>query len=128
MTDLECPSYNPNDACNGGVSYEKGMAAIHAVTADGQVIQGVPVFSSAYQLVELGWLFKCTEWPILKDLFIWGYELFAKYRTNFTRGSNLDDLVEAYYAQKALEDAKKNGKEEDCSACNTLKRQQQVKL
>jgi predicted DCC family thiol-disulfide oxidoreductase YuxK len=119
MTDLECPAYNPKDPSNGGVSYEQGMAAIHAVTADGKVINGVPVFSAAYQLVEMGWLLKFTEWPILKDVVIWGYNLFAKYRTNITRGSSLEDLVEAYNFKLSVQEAQLN---EDCSACNNFKR------
>lgn len=69
-------------------------------------IQGVPVFSSAYQLVGLGWIFAATEWPILKHLIRWGYDMFAKYRTNVTRGSSLEDLVKLHNAKKA-----------DCASC-----------
>jgi predicted DCC family thiol-disulfide oxidoreductase YuxK len=117
MTDLEDEVYNPGDPANGGVSYAKGMAAIHAVTADGRVIEGVPVFSSAYQLVGLGWLFKFTEWPVIKTVVRWGYVAFARYRTNVTRGSSLEDLVEAYEAKQGLENAK--NEIEDCKSCST---------
>eukprot|EP00571_Detonula_confervacea_P012089 CAMPEP_0172313290 /NCGR_PEP_ID=MMETSP1058-20130122/19970_1 /TAXON_ID=83371 /ORGANISM="Detonula confervacea, Strain CCMP 353" /LENGTH=176 /DNA_ID=CAMNT_0013026927 /DNA_START=67 /DNA_END=593 /DNA_ORIENTATION=- len=100
LTDIESEDYDPNDPSNGGVSYEKGMAAIHAITAEGRVIEGVQVFGKAYELVGLGWLFKFTEWPILKPVVQWGYEMFAKYRTNITRGSSLKNLVEAHRGKK----------------------------
>ena len=117
MTDLESDDYNPEDPANGGVQYEQGMRKIHAVTADGRVIHGVPVFSSAYELVQLGWIFRFTEWPIFKGLVGWGYDFFAQYRTNITRGSSIEDLVEAYEAKKALQEAQ----EQDCSSCNNIK-------
>jgi len=117
LTDIEDENYNPIDPSNGGVSYEKGMAAIHAVTSDGHVIEGVPVFGKAYELVGLGWLFRFTEWRIMKPVVRWGYEVFAKYRTNITRGSTLDDLVGAHNAKKALRE-----EEEECSSCDNIKR------
>jgi predicted DCC family thiol-disulfide oxidoreductase YuxK len=103
MTDLESGSYNENDPANGGIDYETGMAAIHAITPDGKVLKGVPVFRVAYTQVGLGWLFAIAEWPFFHPLLNWGYEVFAKYRTNFTRGSSLEKLVEAYDAKKSLE-------------------------
>ena len=118
LTDIESEDYDPNDPSNGGVSYEKGMAAIHAVTADGRVIEGVPVFGKAYELVGLGWLFQFTEWRMMKPVVRWGYEMFAKYRTNITRGSSLDDLVEAHDAKKLLQ----KDQQEECNSCNYLKR------
>ncbi|KAL3768981.1 hypothetical protein ACHAW5_005549 [Stephanodiscus triporus] len=110
LTDIEGEDYNPNDLSNGGVSYEKGMAAIHAVKADGSVIEGVPVFGRAYDLVGLGWLFRFLEWPVMKPVATWGYEVFAKYRTFVTRGSSLEDLVKAHYEKK-----------EACKSCNKPK-------
>lgn len=117
MTDLEDGAYNPDDPANGGIPYAKGMAAIHAVTADGKVIEGVPVFSSAYQLVGLGWLFKFTEWPVFETVVRWGYDIFAKYRTNVTRGSSLENLVQAYEAKQALDNKQKAA--QDCESCNS---------
>eukprot|EP00581_Thalassiosira_minuscula_P031746 CAMPEP_0183783972 /NCGR_PEP_ID=MMETSP0739-20130205/64845_1 /TAXON_ID=385413 /ORGANISM="Thalassiosira miniscula, Strain CCMP1093" /LENGTH=191 /DNA_ID=CAMNT_0026027795 /DNA_START=1 /DNA_END=576 /DNA_ORIENTATION=- len=119
LTDIESEDYDPNDPSNGGVSYEKGMATIHAVTADGRVIEGVPVFGKAYTLVGLGWLFKFTEWPMMKPLVRWGYDFFAKYRTNVTRGTSLDDLIKAHNAKKMLK--KGEDQTEECSRCNNLR-------
>ena len=119
LTDIESEDYDPNEPANGGVTYEKGMAAIHAVTPDGRVIEGVPVFSKAYELVELGWLFRFTEWSIMKPVVQYGYEVFAKYRTNVTRGSSLQDLVKAHYEKRTLQT---NNQEEECNRCNSIKR------
>jgi predicted DCC family thiol-disulfide oxidoreductase YuxK len=102
LTDIECDTYNENDPANGGVSYKEGMMAIHAVTSDGRVIKGVPVFLLAYEQVNLGWLFQVTTWPVVKQIVELGYVLFAKYRTNVTRGATIDSLVEQYEARKEL--------------------------
>mmetsp|Transcript_8507 Transcript_8507/g.20476 ORF Transcript_8507/g.20476 Transcript_8507/m.20476 type:complete len:258 (+) Transcript_8507:91-864(+) len=115
LTDLEDESYNPNDPTNGGVTYAKAMASMHAVKPDGQVVEGVAVFSVAYDLVGLGWLFRFTEWPITKPIVQFGYDVFAKYRTSVTRGSSLESLVEAYEARQASKQPP-----EDCATgtCN----------
>jgi predicted DCC family thiol-disulfide oxidoreductase YuxK len=112
LTDLEGKTYNENDPANGGVSYREGMSAIHAVTADGKVIRGVPVFALAYDQVKLGWLFKVTTWPLVKQLVEIGYVTFAKYRTYVTRGASIDSLVVAYEQKKSLQ------KEIEESSCN----------
>ena len=117
LTDIESDTYNPNDPKNGGVTYEKGMAAIHAITSDGRVIEGTKVFKEAYDLVGLGWLFKFTEWRIMKPVVQWGYEVFAKYRTVVTRGASLEDLIIAK-KKRALQ----KGKDEECDKCNNIRR------
>jgi predicted DCC family thiol-disulfide oxidoreductase YuxK len=119
MTDLESAKYpyNPSDPANGNVSYGEGMAAIHAVTNDGKVLKGVEVFALAYQQVGLGWLFAITKWPVFEPLVQVAYDIFAKYRTNVTRGSSLDSLVQAYEEKKSLEQEKAA---QDCDvACKT---------
>jgi predicted DCC family thiol-disulfide oxidoreductase YuxK len=120
MTDLESDDYpyNPSDPANGNVSYREGMAAIHAVTNDGKVLKGVEVFALAYQQVGLGWLFAITKWPVFEPLVQVGYNIFAKYRTNVTRGSSLDSLVQAYEQKKSLEQEKKKAAQ-DCDTCKT---------
>jgi len=116
VTDLEGDGYDPTDPANGGVTYREGMAAIHGVTADGTVVKGVPVFSLAYNQVGLGWLFRVTTWPIVKQLVNVGYDLFAKYRTNITRGASIDTLVAQYEAKRALQ---KEMDGDDCQVCKT---------
>jgi predicted DCC family thiol-disulfide oxidoreductase YuxK len=97
--------------------YREGLAAIHAITHDGKVIKGVEVFAVAYQQVGLGWLFAITKWPVVEPLVQVAYEIFAKYRTNVTRGSSFDSLVQAYEEKKSLEQEKKAA--QDCDTCNT---------
>lgn len=115
MTDIEADEYDILDPANGGVSYEEGMKAIHAVTSDGKVLKGVSVFSLAYEQVQLGWLFKITTWPIVKQLVDIGYNIFAKYRTNLTRGASVEMLVQQYEEKKKLEHWIKD---DDCEVCN----------
>lgn len=114
LTDLEDVAFDPLDPANGGIDYEKGMKAMTAVTADGRVIQGVPVFRIAYEQVGLGWLFTITQWPVLRVLFDLGYNIFAKYRTLFTRGTRLENLIEAYEQKKVLEAKQRN---DNCESC-----------
>lgn len=110
LTDLEDANYNPNDPANGGVTYERGMKSIHAVLKDGTVIDGPEVFRIAYQQVNLGWAFQFITWPIFAPLVKWGYKLFAKYRTNLTRGTSVDELVRVY-------EVKRRAKQEGCEQC-----------
>ncbi len=117
MTDLESETYDENDPANGGVSYRKGLAAIHAVTAEGKVVTGVPVFALAYEQVKLGWLFKITTWPIVKNIVDVGYKVFAKYRTNLTRGASIETLVKEYEAKKALQT---KIDDDDCDLCKKI--------
>ena len=116
LTDLEAHDFDPQDPRNGGVDYQQGMKAMTAVTADGKVIQGVPVFRIAYEQVGLGWLFTITQWPVLNALFDLGYRIFAKYRTIFTRGTRLESLIEAYEQKKILQ-AKQS--HDDCDSCKS---------
>ena len=102
LTDIENGNYDPTDPMNGGVTYAQGMAAIHAVLPNGTVIEGIPVFVKAYDLVKLGWLFRFMEWSIMKPIVNWGYTVFAKYRTIVTRGSTLQELIKAYDDKKKL--------------------------
>ena len=109
LTDLEDPNFDPKDPSNGGINYETGMAAIYAVQADGKVLKGVPAFALAYEQVGLGWLWGIYNVPGVRQVFNWGYDIFAKYRTRLTRGSTLEDLVKLH-EQKRLA-------QEECDAC-----------
>lgn len=114
MTDLEADNYNPENPENAGITYEEGLAAIHAVTADGKIIKGVPVFALAYEQVQLGWLFKVTTWPVAKQVVEMLYNIFAKFRTNLTRGASIDALVKEYEAKKSLQ---QEIDDDNCDSC-----------
>jgi predicted DCC family thiol-disulfide oxidoreductase YuxK len=121
MTDLESDDYDANDPANGKVGYRQGMEAIHAVTPDGKLLSGVPVFSIAYEQVGLGWLFAVTQWPILSSVVGWGYDVFAKYRTYITRGSSVDELVRIYEERRQVVRAQQTATMGDgeCEVCQT---------
>lgn len=109
FTDLEGETgalFDPSDPANGGVSYATGMANMHGVTHDGQVLSGVPVFRQAYQAVGLGFLFRVTRIPMVAWLADRLYDIFAKYRTYLTRGTSVERLVQAYEAKRQLESSK----------------------
>jgi len=57
-----------------------------------------------------------TTWPIVKQLVNVGYDLFAKYRTNITRGASIEKLVEQYEAKRALQ---REMDSDDCQVCKT---------
>lgn len=83
--DINAADFN---ASQYGISHQLLMAEIHALKANGQLIKGMPVFRALYQAVGLGWLLAPTGWPLLKPLFDWLYQYFAKHRGKL--GSWLD--------------------------------------
>lgn len=103
FTDLEDPGgYDANDPANAGISYATGMASMHAVTAQGRILTGVPVFRAAYRAVGWGWLWHITTWPVVSWIADSLYNVFAKYRTRLTRGATVPALVQAYEEKRAL--------------------------
>ena len=98
FTDLE-DAYDDDAPRNAGVSYARGMAAITAVRADGEVLTGLPAFEAAYEAVGFGWLFGLTKLPLVGRLLGAGYAAFARVRTNLTRGRALADLLAEHEAE-----------------------------
>jgi len=100
FTDLEAEGgYDESDPANGGVTYEMGMRSFHAVKPNGEVLHGVPVFREAYEIVDQAWVWEATKMPIIGKLASIGYDLFARIRTQLTRGSSVEDLIERHYQQ-----------------------------
>ena len=60
FVDISSPSYRPQE--NRGISFERAMASIHAIRADGSVLDGVTVFRELYEKVGLGWVYAITRW------------------------------------------------------------------
>ena len=63
-----------------GVSCQQALDSMYAQYDDGELINGVDVFSAAYQranLPTLAWLFSR---PSLRPMLNWGYRFFAKNR------------------------------------------------
>jgi predicted DCC family thiol-disulfide oxidoreductase YuxK len=63
-----------------GVSCQQALDSMYAQYDDGELINGIDVFSAAYQranLPTLAWLFSR---PSLRPMLNWGYRFFAKNR------------------------------------------------
>lgn len=99
FTDLEDTQYDPQQ--NGDVGYREAMERITAVTADGEVVQGLEVFARCYDVVGLGWLFGVTRLPVVGALLERAYEAFAVVRTLLTRGRSIDALVKERQEREA---------------------------
>ena len=98
FTDLESDDgYDESDPANGGITYEDGMRSFRAVRPDGSTIKGIDVFKAAYSIVEFGWLWQWTNTPWLRAIADWGYKTFAAIRTDVTRGSRVEDLINQHY-------------------------------
>ena len=102
FTDLEGGDFEENAPRNGNLDYETALASFHAVKADGTLLSGMPVFQAAYSEVGLGWVWRVYDNKFMARLLDLGYALFARYRTDLTRGSSLEAL---YAARKAATSA-----------------------
>lgn len=111
FTDLEAEDgYDETDPRNGGITYEDGMRSFRAVRTDGSTIKGIDVFKEAYSIVEYGWLWRWTNAQLLRAVADLGYKLFAGVRTDVTRGSRVEDLIERYYNDS-------NDNNDECEQC-----------
>ena len=90
--DITSPSFEPS---RFGLTEDDVHARLHAVEADGTVIEGVEVFRRAYGEVGLGWVLAPTSWPVLRPLADAGYRLFARYRVRIGRLFGRRDSDEA---------------------------------
>lgn len=122
FTDIEDPSYDPSDPANANIEYATGMKSMHAVLANGEVITGVAVFRELYSAIGLGWLYGFTKYPVIKPIMDSLYDSWAVYRTDLTRGTPVDVLIQE--RNKALEDkmmTKPAGSTEGGDACLAMK-------
>ena len=63
FVDIDQDTYDP--AQWKGIGYRDAMARIHAIRADGEILQDVAVFREAYRCVGLGWIYAPTQWPFI---------------------------------------------------------------
>jgi predicted DCC family thiol-disulfide oxidoreductase YuxK len=68
-----------------GLSCERAMQLMQGRLLSGEVIEGVPVFATAYQLVGLRTLAWILSRPSLQGFLGYGYAAFAKRRHRFSR-------------------------------------------
>ena len=90
FVDIDAQEYAAAD--HGGITYREAMGRIHALRADGTVLQDVEVFREAYRLVGLGWVYAPTRWPLIGPLVNGIYRLWASQRLRLTRRPELDQL------------------------------------
>ena len=100
-TDLESEDFEEGVPRNGYLTYEAALASFHAVRADGTLLKGMPVFQEAYAAVGLGWVWSVYNNPLAARFLDLGYSLFARYRTDLTRGSSLESLYAARRVARA---------------------------
>jgi predicted DCC family thiol-disulfide oxidoreductase YuxK len=78
FVDIAEDTYNPAE--NGGVDFETAMGRIHAVRADGTILQNVEVFRQIYDLLGLGWIYAVTKLPVIGPLVDRLYAIWADWR------------------------------------------------
>jgi predicted DCC family thiol-disulfide oxidoreductase YuxK len=82
LEDIAAPDFDP---ARYGRRLPELMGRFHGVFPDGRLTEGVETFRQAYRAVGLGWLAAPTGWPVLRQIFDWGYILFARYRVPLGR-------------------------------------------
>ncbi|CAL5219281.1 g1083 [Coccomyxa viridis] len=92
FVDIDAPEYDP--AKNAGISYEQGMANIHAILPDGRVVTNVEVFRRLYEAVGLGWVYAITKNPVIGRAAEWVYGVWAKFRLPITGRPDMDVIMQ----------------------------------
>ncbi|MFN9869906.1 MAG: thiol-disulfide oxidoreductase DCC family protein [Cyanobacteriota bacterium] len=90
FVDIDAPDYDPT--LHAGIGYREAMGRIHAIEADGSVLQDVTVFRRAYDLIGLGWLYAPTGWALVGPLVNGIYRLWARARLALTGRPSLETL------------------------------------
>lgn len=91
FVDIAREDYDPAD--HGGVDFETAMGRIHAVLANGTVIQDVEVFRRVYEILGMGWVYAITKVPGLGAIADWLYGLWADRRLALTGRADLATIV-----------------------------------
>ena len=92
FVDIASPDYDPS--AHADISFEQAMGRIHAIAADGTILQDMEVFRRLYQAVGLGWIYTPTEWPLIRPLVDRLYAFWAAIRLPLTGRPSLDSLAE----------------------------------
>ena len=72
------------------------MGRIHAIKADGVVIQNVEVFRQIYETLGLGWVYAATRLPGIGTIAEGLYGLWADWRLRLTGRPDLAVLVQEH--------------------------------
>ncbi len=77
LEDIAAPDFDP---ARYGLTQSQLMGVLHGVYPDGRIVNRMAALREAYRAAGLGWAVAPTEWPLLSNLFDWGYTLFARNR------------------------------------------------
>lgn len=89
--DISDPSF---DAANFGLDNKQVILRMYGILPDGQVVQSMTAFRSAYSAVGFGWLLAPTGWPVLRPICDLCYLIFAKIRPRLNfKGNNKDSCT-----------------------------------
>jgi predicted DCC family thiol-disulfide oxidoreductase YuxK len=91
FVDIADDDYNPE--AHGGVDFETAMGRIHAVLADGTVVQNVEVFRRVYTILGMGWVYSVTKLPIVGAIADFLYAIWAKWRLAITGRPSLEAVI-----------------------------------
>lgn len=91
FVDITDDAYRPEE--HGGVDFEAAMGRIHAILADGTVIQNLEVFRQIYEVLGIGWIYAITRWPVIGPIAEGLYGLWADWRLTLTGRPDLKTLV-----------------------------------
>ena len=91
FVDIADDYYEPTE--NGGVDFATAMGRIHAVLADGSVIQNVEVFRRVYEILGIGWIYAATKWPIIGPVVDALYGIWADWRLAVTGRPDLQTIL-----------------------------------
>jgi predicted DCC family thiol-disulfide oxidoreductase YuxK len=92
FVDIAAEDYNLEN--NGGIDFERAMGRIHAIKADGEIIENLEVFRQVYEVLGMGWVYAITKLPILGAIADFLYGIWADWRLPLTGRPNLKTVIE----------------------------------
>jgi len=93
FVDIDQEGYDP--ALNAGITFEQAMGSIHAITREGEVVTGMPVFRRLYEVVGLGWVYAVTRLPWVERAASAVYDVWARNRLAVTGRPPMEQILAA---------------------------------
>lgn len=93
FVDIADPAYDPE--ANAGLDYATAMGRIHAIEADGTVVQDVRVFRRVYEELGMGWVYAATKVPAVEAVANQVYGVWARARLALTGRGSMEEVMAA---------------------------------
>lgn len=93
FVDIADPAYDPE--ANAGLDYATAMGRIHAIEADGTVVQDVRVFRRVYEELGMGWVYAATKVPAVEAVANQVYGVWARARLALTGRGTMEEVMAA---------------------------------